>query len=57
MRIQEGFDEGTGGAFAFGSGDADNWARAVVEKVFGKAGFVRKAERWDAGAAENNIIG
>jgi len=40
VSVEEGFDEGTGGAFAFGGGDADNRARAVVEKVFGDGGFV-----------------
>lgn len=38
--VEKELDYGTGGAFAFGAGDADNWAGTVVEEVFGDGRFV-----------------
>ena len=38
--VEQGFNKGTGGAFAFSRGDADSWARAVVEKVASHGGLV-----------------
>ncbi len=55
--VQQSFDERAGCAFAFGRGDADNGAGAVVEKVAGQGGFIVEFQRWDRGAAENYIIG
>ena len=56
LGIEEGFDEGAGGAFALSGGDADDGAGAVVEKVLGDGGFVLETQWWYGWAAEKYII-
>ena len=38
--IKKGFNERTGGAFAFSGSDADDGTGAVVEEIFGDRGFI-----------------
>ena len=35
MGVEQGFNKRASGAFAFGSGDADDWARAVFKEITG----------------------
>ena len=54
--IKKGFDEGAGGTFSFSGGNANDFTRAVVKKVFGDAGFVFEMERRDGRATKNQVV-